>query len=238
LESLLGKDTLNRLLVSLKTPKKWRKMDPIEIAENLKILCDHFPRDEVARRLGISEKGTLWVYLRLLDLPEKVQELVRTKKVGKDAAYRVSIRLNKKEQEDLAEAIIKYKLNSSEVKGITQSLKKRNRNMPIGEAIALTLKARPSVTEQHIVVTRIEEDTLEALKRKSEDQKTSIQELIKKSLGEILPSSSLTSLRMIDRMVFLSLDEESFKVLKDRAREKQIKLENLVDTLAKREACT
>ncbi|TET18801.1 hypothetical protein E3J74_09370 [Candidatus Bathyarchaeota archaeon] len=236
MEVLLGEETLKRLLMSLNTPKKWRTMDPVEIAENLRVLCDHFPRNEVARRLGISEKGTLWVYLRLLDLPKKVQELVKGKKIGKDAAYRISILKDKREQETLADAVIKHRLTTNELKGIVQALKKRNPDMPIEQAISLALKARPRISEEHIVVTKIEDDTLEALKNKSDKTRVPVQELVKRSLTEILPLSSLTSLKLVGQMVFLSLNEEDFKILGKKAREKKIKLENMIDTLARKEA--
>lgn len=236
MEQLLGEETVKRLLISLKTPKKWRAMNPIEIAENLKILCDHFPRSEVARRFGISEKSTLWVYLRLLTLPERVQDLVRAGKLGMDVAYRISLLTDKREQEILADAIIEHRLTSNEVKGITQALKKRNRNMPIEHAVSLTLKARPTISEEHIVVTKVENDTFNALMKKSQEKQMPIEELVKKSLVEILPLSSLSSLKMVDTMVIISLGEEDYETFRAKAKEKKIRLENLVDLLARKEA--
>lgn len=236
MESLLGEETLKRLLISLKTPKKWRAMDPIEIAQNLKILCDHFSREEVARRLGINEKGTLWVYLRLLDLPEEVQELVRTKQIGEDVAYRITILRDKEEQIALAHAILEYNLNTAAVRGIVQALKKRNPDMPIKEAIDLALKARPVVTEEHLVVTKIEDKTLVALQEKAGLLQVPIQEILKKALMKILPPDSLTSIRLSNKLVFMSVNEEGFRILRSKAKEEQIKLEDFVDYLARKEA--
>jgi len=236
LEELLGEETIRRLIISLKTPKKWRAMDPIEIAQNLKILCEHFPQHEVARRLGISKKGTLWVYLRLVNLPEKVQELIKSGKIGQDTGYRISILKDPKEQEILADAIIKYRLNSNEVKGIVQNLKKRNPELPIEECIRLALKARPSITEEHIVVTKIGTDTLESLKKKSQTEGVKVEELLRKYLLELkfLSPQSVNSLKLFNRTVIMSLGKEDFRSFKNKAQEIKVKLENLIDTLIKR----
>ena len=232
---MLGEETLRRLLVSLKSPKKWRIMDPIEIAKNLKILCDHFPRAEVAKRLGVSEKGTLWVYLRLLDLPEKLQQLVKERKIGADAAYRLTIRLDKQEQSTLADAILRYGLKSDELKGIVQALMKRNPDMAIEDAISLTIKAREQTTEEHVVVTMIEDDSFVALDRKSKKTGIPVQELVKRALTEVLPESSLNSLKLNGHLVFLTLSAGDYKSLVSAARNRRIKLENLVDVLSRKE---
>lgn len=235
MEEVLGEENLKRLLVSLKTPKKWRIMNPIEIAENLKILCDHFPRAEVAKRLGIDERGTLWSYLRLVDLPEEVKQLVREGRIGRDAAYRLTIRLNKQEQGAVANAILKYGLKSDELKGIVQALKKRNPSMSIEDTISLTLKARQQVTEEHVIVTKIEDDTFAALCRKSNETGILVQELVKKALTEVLPESSLSSLKLNGQLVFLTLSAEDYKNLVSAAHERRIRLEDFVDALSRKE---
>lgn len=234
MEELLGEETIRRLIISLKTPKKWRAMDPIEIAQNLKILCEHFPQHEVARRLGISKKGTLWVYLRLVNLPEKVQQLIRSGKIGQDTGYRISILKDPKEQEILADAVIKYRLSSDEVKGIVQNLKKRNPELPIEECIRLAVKARPSITEEHIVVTKIGTDTLESLKKKSQAEGVKVEELLRKYLLEFLSPQSVNSLKLFNRTVIMSLGKEDFRLFRNKAQEIKVKLENLIDTLVKR----
>jgi len=209
-------------------------MDPIEIAQNLKILCDNFSREEVARRLGISNKGTLWVYLRLLGLPSEVQDLVKKGKLGQDAAYRITIRLNKKEQIALANAIIQHNLTSNEIKGIVQALKRRNREMPIDEAVSLTLKARPTVTAEHVIVIKIEKTTLDSLKSKAECLGISVQELLRDTLLEVVPPSNLNSIRTTDQIVFLSVNEEGYRILRKLAKKERVKMENLVNFLAKK----
>ena len=234
MEELVGEDTIKRLIISLKAPKKWRVMDPVEIAQNLKILCAHFPRDEVARRLGINKEGTLWVYLRLLNLPEKVQRDIKAGKIGMDSGYRISILKDPKEQEILADAITKYRLRSGEVKAIVQNLKRKNPELPIEECISLALKARPSITEEHIIVTRIGTDTLELLKKKSQKEDLHVEELLKKSLLEPLALESISSLKLIDKTIIMSLGKEDFRLLKNKAQELKVKLENLIDVIVKR----
>jgi len=206
-------------------------MDPIEVARNLKILCEHMPQEEVASKLGISKKGTIWVFLRLLDLPQKVQEHVKAKKIGKDTAYRISLLKDKREQEVLADAVMKYKLSSSEVRGITQSLKKRNPDLPIEECIRLTLRARPGVEEEHIIVTKVQSNTLGALEKKSKENGVPMETLVRKSIAEALPQISITSLKLVGTTVVISLGKEDFQLFKKKAEGKKVKLEDLVETL-------
>lgn len=234
MEKLLGEETIRRLIISLKTPRKWRAMDPIEIAQNVKILCEHFPREEVARRLGISKGGTLWVYLKLVNLPEKVQSYIKAGKIGQDTGYRISLLKDLKEQEILADAVMKHHLSSGEVKGIVQNLKKRNPELPIEECIRLTLKARPSITEEHIVITKMKTDTLESLKKESQREGIKVEELLKKSLSELLSPKSVNSLKLFNRTVIMSLGKDDFRLFRNKAQEINVKLENLLDALVKR----
>jgi len=234
MEDLLDKETINRLIVSLKSKRKERLMDPIEIATTLKSLCDHMPREEVARRFNISERSTLWVYLRLLSLPKKVKQLIQDGKIGMDSGYRVSILKNKEEQEILADAIIKYGLSSEEVKGVVQSLKKRNPDLAIEECIQLALKARPLIEEEHLVITRIKDDTLLGLGKKSQLCQVPLAELVIKCIEKHLPSKSITSLRLSDTTVVISLTKEGFKKFREKAKNLKIKSELLVEFLAQR----
>ena len=233
----MDKETINRLIVSLKSKRKARLMDPIEIATTLKFLCDHMPREEVARRFNIDERSTLWVYLRLLSLPKKVQQLIRDGKIGMDTGYRISI-LDRygsmEEQEILADATIKYKLSSNEVRGIVQSLKKRNPDLGIEECIRLALKARPLIEEEHLVITRIKDDTLLILRKKSHLCQMSLEEMVKKCIEKHLPPQSITSLKLSDTKVIISLTKERLKVFKEKARNLKIKPEHLVEFLVQR----
>lgn len=234
MEKLLGEENVKRLIVSLKAPAKWRIMNPIEIAENLKILCDNFSQDEVARRFGISKKGTLWVYLRLVDLSDKVKDLVRARKIGQDASYRISLLKDPDEQGILADAVLDHNLNSSELKAIVQNLKKRNLELPIEECINLTLKARRKITEEHIVITRIEADTFRMLKERSHKDGLPIEEFLKKILSKSLPTLNFSSLRLVNTAVIMSLGKEDFRLLKDKASRTKVKLEKVIDVLVKR----
>jgi hypothetical protein len=164
-------------------------------------------------------------------LPEKVQEYVRTGKIGKDTAYRISLLKDKREQEILADAVLKYNLSSSEVRGIAQSLKKRNPDLPIEECIRLTLSARQGVEEEHIIVTKIQNETLETLERKSKENGVSMDMLVRKCMLEALPQVSIASLKLVGTTVLMSLGKEDFQLFKKKAEEKKIKLEDLVETL-------
>jgi hypothetical protein len=209
-------------------------MDPIEVAQNLKLLCEHMPREEVAKKFNLSTKGTLWVYLRLLDLSPRVQEYIRAWKIGMDTGYRISLLKDWREQEVLADAVLRHHLSSGEVKGIVQSLKKRNPNMPIEECIQLALKARPVIEEEHIIVTKMQDNTLKVLKEKSQESKVAIDELVRKSMEQFLPLNSIISLKVVDATVVMALRKDASKIFKDKAAEEKIKPENLVDAMIRK----
>ena len=120
------------------------------------------------------------------------------------------------------------------MKGIVQNLKKRNPELPIEECVRLALKARPSITEEHIIVTKIGPDTLELLKKKSQKEEIEVEELLKNSLLELLSPQSVNSLKLIKTTVIMSLGKEDFRLLRNKAQEIRVKLENLIDVLVKR----
>ena len=174
------------------------------------------------------------MYLRLVNLPEKVQKSIKAGKIGQDTGYRITLLKDPKEQEILGDAVIKYHLSSGEVKGIVQNLKKRNPELPIEECIRLALKARPSIMEEHIIVTKIGTDTLESLKKKSRGEGVKVEELLKKSLVGLLSPQSVNSLKLFNRTVILALGKEDFRLFRNKAQEIKVKLENLIDALVKR----
>lgn len=234
MESVLGEDKTRRLIVSLKGAKKWRLMDPIEIAESLEILCKHFSRDEVAKRLGISKRGTLWAYLKLLTLSEKVKDLIKARRIGQDVGYRISILDDPAEQETLAYAVMTHHLSSNELKAIVQNLKKRNLGLPIEECIRIALKARQKIAEEHVLVTKIQHNTLELLETKSQREKLPVEQLLRNSLLRIMPLTKIGSLKLINTTLIMSVGKEDFRLLKKEAQETKVKMEDLIDLLVNR----
>lgn len=227
-------ETLAKLLLSVGTRKRWRALDPITTANILDKLCKRSSQKEVARKIGVSSEQ-IRQFRCLLDLPKNVKKLVEDRKIGIDAGYRISLLKNEDEQEILAKAIIDRKVTSNEVRGIVQSLKKWNLNMPISECIELAIKYRRIIEEEHLLVSRIRERTLNSLKERSEASGISVDDLLEGILKEtISPEEGFISANNFDYTILLALKKEGFNTFKAEAAKSNIKLNNLVDRLIER----
>ena len=227
-------EALASLLLSVGTRKKWRALDPITAAKTIELVCKSSSQAEVARKLSVSQE-TIRVFRRLLTLPESVQKLIKARKIGIDTGYRLSLMKSKDEQEILARAIVDKQLTSKEVRGMIQSLKKRNPHMPISKCIELAIKYRPIVEEEHLVVTGIQRDTLDALKKRSETSGILVDDLIKRILAETMQSAmDIISVKILDGVAILALKKDGFKALRTESHKLKVKVDNLVETLVER----
>ena len=227
-------EALASLLLSVGTRKKWRALDPITAAKTIESMCKSSSQSEVARKLSVSQE-TIREFRSLLKLPESVQKLIKARKIGIDAGYRISLMKSKDEQEILAKAIIGKRITSKEVRGMIQSLKKRNPHMPISECIELAIKYRPIIEEEHLVVTGIQRNTLSALKKSSEKSGILVDDLIKRILTEIMQSErDIISVKILDGVAILALKKDGFKALRAESQKSKIKMDNLVETLVER----
>ena len=228
------KEALASLLLSVGTRKKWRALDPITAARTIESMCKSSSQVEVARKLSVSPQ-TLRMFRSLLKLPESVQKLIKARKIGIDAGYRLSLLKSKDEQEILANAIVGKQITSKEVRGIIQSLKKRNPHMPISKCVELAIKYRPIIEEEHLVVTGIQRNTLNALKKRSETSGILVDDLIRRILAEIMQSAKdIISVKILDGVAILALKKDGFKALRAESQKSKIKLDNLVETLVGR----
>lgn len=227
---LTDEETLAKLLLSVGTRKKWRVLDPITTAKELDKLCKRTSQKEVARMIGVSSE-TIRMFRRLLTLPKNVQKLVEERKIGIDSGYRISL-LNVDEQEILANVIIEKKLTSVEVRGIIQSLKKWNPHMPILECVEVAIKYRPIIEDEHLLVSRIRESTLNALKERFEASGILVDDLIEGILKETIPiEKGFISAKIFDNTILLVLEKGGFNEFKAEAVKSKVNLNNLVDKL-------
>lgn len=230
----LDEETLAKLLLTVGTRKKWRALDLITAAEMLESLCRSSSQAEVARKLSVSSE-TIRQFRCLLKLPESVQKLVKARKIGLDAGYRISLMKDKHEQEILAKAIAEKQIKMKEWRGIIQSLKKRNPQMPISECIEIARKYRPIVEEEHLVVIGLQRDTLNALKKRSEESGISTDDLLKGILTRIMQNTqNLMMVKIIDGAVLIALKKAGFQTLQAEAQKSKVKLENLMEVLVKK----
>lgn len=224
-------EVLASLLLSVGTRKKWRALNPIATAKILEPMCKSSSQAEVARKLSVSPE-TIREFRSLLRLPESIQKLVATRKIGIDAGYRISLMKSKDEQEILAEAIVDKRVKNEDWRGIIQSLKKRNPHMPISECIELAIKYRPVTEEEHLVVTSLQTDTLNALKKRSEASGILINDLMKEVLTKIMPSTKdIIMVKIIDSTILLALKKDGFEALQLEAQKLLVKLDNLIEVV-------
>lgn len=231
---LTDEETLAKLLLSVGTRKKWRAIPPIKTANILDKLCKSSSQKEVARMIGVSST-TIQMFMNLLTLPKSIQKLVDDRKIGIDAGARISRLEDPKEQGILAKAIIDRKVTSDEVKGIVHSLKRRNPDMPMSECIELAVKYRPIIEEEHLLVSRIRENTLNALKERSEASGILVDDLIEGILKETIPiEKGFISVKIVDHTILLALEKEGFNEFKAEAIKSKVNLNNLVYKLIER----
>jgi len=230
----IDEETLAKLLLSVGTRKKWRALPPITTANILDEWCKSSSQKEVAGLLGVSSE-TIRMFRRLLTLPENVQKLVEDREIGIDAGDRISRFKDPEVQEILAKATIDRKVTSDEVKNLIKSLKNRNPDMPISECIELVIKYRPIIEEEHLVISRIRESTLNALKKKSETSGILVDNLIEDVLKETISTEKgFISANIYDNTILLSLKTEGFKVFKAESVKSKVKLNDLIDKLIER----
>lgn len=221
-----------QIILSIGTHRKRRVLDPITVAEELQKLTKRFPRKEVARRFKIADR-TLRTYFKLLNLPEHVKELIRSRKIGQDLAYRLTLLDNPEDQEVLANAILESDLTNKEVRAIVQTLKRRNPNMPISQCMELVIKYRPRIEEEFLIITKVEMDTLRDLSAISEDKNIRLDDLFKQIVLEVVPADSLSSIRIEGEVVMLSLDRQGNRAYKNAARKMRVRDFELLNVLAR-----
>jgi hypothetical protein len=222
------------LLLSVGTRKRWRALDPIESAKQIELMTRKTSIPQIAGKLAVSAE-TVREFLSLLSLPEEIQELVRTRKIGIDAGYRLSLINNSKDQQAIAKAIVgDEKLKTKEIRGIIQSLKKRNPEMPISECIAIAVKYRPIIEEENVIITGIEKSTFRHLKEISENSRISLDDLIKEiATVAVQVPEGLKLAKCIDSTLLLAVTKEGYSAFMSKAKELMIKPDELMETLAK-----
>lgn len=199
----LDDETLTKLILSIGRQKKWRPFNYIESAELIYKLCISNSQTCVAKKLGVHPE-TIRQFLNLNNLSSKVKNFVKEGKIGLDAANKLLLLDNIAEQEILADSILKYNLTTTEIRGIVQSLKKRNPNMHISECIEIGLKYRSIIQRQEIIITKLNENTLTLLDEKKRETEQEYNEIIYNILSNIVYlKDSLKSVEFFDKLLFL-----------------------------------
>ncbi len=226
---LIDDETLAKLLLSVGTRKKWRPLDPIETAKILDQLSKKHSQKKVASTLGVSSE-TIRQFISFLTLSEKVQKLVKDRKIGIDMGYRISLLKDKNEQDILSDAIIEKKLTSYEVRGIIQTLKKSNPEMDITECIDIAIKYRLIIEEEHIIITRISKEICDSVIKFSNIENLSPSELINNILvKEFNESDQILSTNLSDVTLIIVLTSDGFNLLNDTAKKLNLDINHIID---------
>lgn len=228
------KEELAKLLLSIGTRKRWRASDPITTARKLEALLKVTTQKEIAKKLGVSQE-MIREFLRLLTLSSNVQELVRARKISIDEGYRLSLIENKNFQEALANSIVAHTLKAKEVRGIVQSLMKRNPDMSVSEGVELVMKYRPIIDTEDLVVTSLDRVTFERLKAEAEKKTMSVNALLEEIVRPIVRDPShLKTVKTINKAVLMVLTKEGFSEFVTESKRLKIRPNDLVESLTKK----
>ena len=142
-----------RLSVGYGTHKKGRPLSPIEVGSYLKRARDMGASlNECAKEIQLRGTGHIGRFLRILGLPHDLHHLITWGKkeggIGFSTAVELGLLENADDQRAVADAILKDRLTSREVRQISQ-IRVRSRR-PIGECLKEVIGMRP-VTEQRYV---------------------------------------------------------------------------------------
>jgi transcriptional regulator with XRE-family HTH domain len=227
------KEIWAKLLLSIGTRKRWRAADPISTAQLLETLSKTISQKEIAKKLGVTPE-TVREFLNLLTLSPTVQELVRMRKISIDAGYRLSLIKNWKHQEALAKATTERTLTTKEIRGIIQSLMKRNPDMPLSECIETAVKYRPTTETEDMVVTSLEKDTYNRLKAEAQNRATPIESL----LGDIARRAikdpkNLKTIKTIDNTILLILTKEGLSEFTAESKRLRTRPNDLMEYLTR-----
>ncbi|MEM2188910.1 MAG: hypothetical protein QXG35_06220 [Nitrososphaerota archaeon] len=217
-------------------PKRKRPLSPIQVAKYLNEWLQESSATEVSRKLGLKGTEMLREFLSLLQLPSDVQKFFENWEIGIDKGYRISMLDKAEDQREVINAIIRHNLSSSDVRSIV-FLKKMNPEIPIEECIRKVLESRKKV-RYHIVLTGIDEDTLQILQIKSEQLHCSAKELVKKLMEDTLGTSEgVIMLDMRGNLIKMVITPKTFKMMKEKAKELNVSFDDLIDRLVKNWLC-
>jgi len=225
-------ETIAKLLLSVKPPRRGMKrpFSPIKVAKLFQEACRYSTTKEVAKRIGISQE-MVREFLKLLNLPPDIQrQLFSNWDNGIDKGYRLSMLKDEGEQRRLADAILREKLSSNEVRAIVY-LKNKNQKMPIADCIKEVLRLREK-TKHYLVLTGIDQTTLRLLQKKATKCGTSTEDIVKKIIERTLPSSqSLIEFKMQGTLISMLVNSNGFQKLKSKAKEKEVDFDDVVERL-------
>ena len=179
---------LAELFLDLKG-KRRKRLDWIAIAQRCKALADRYRSvHDLAEKLGVSDHLVRSI-MSLLNLPRDVQKMVREGKILYDAAYRLNTLTTPAKQVQVAKVI--GGLPSHVQREIIQYAKSHPDAdlLDYQKRLVITPAAKERI---HLIVVPVETSEFAQLRRLSERNRKSIQDIVLEAVREFVVSSGKT----------------------------------------------
>lgn len=150
----LTKNETAELAQSINVHTKSRPLDPITVAERLRILVNESGSTlAVARMFGLKNDTMIRRFLSLLTLPDTVRDFIgwggtKERKIGIDMAYRISTLSSDAEKDSMVKIIINSEshgrpITKKELQSII-TLKHKNPKLALEDCATKILSSRPA----------------------------------------------------------------------------------------------
>jgi len=221
--------------------KKKRTENLLKIAEYCVRLKERYGSwTELSKRIKISDERAhispemLREFGAILDLSEEVKMMIQKDMITSvDTAYRISRLKSKKDQIELANAVIKRKMSASDVRAVVE-YKTKSRNIPVNEVVQRILESKTKVVTHHLIIMELQMNTYETLKREAQKRGQTAESLAFRILGEKWNKNEILSFGMRGSDIILKLAEDKFKALQQEARALHIELKDLAENLIRK----
>lgn len=217
--------------------KKERPLTPIETAREIQqwMKEKNLSKDEMSKKFRLKTTDMIPQFLSLLQLPHEIQNAIEWGKneenhLGFSAATELTALTEKKDMEKLAKAMINYKFSRNEVAAVI-NLKKRNLEKSIEDCIQEIKKFRPKILEGYLVVSPLDQKNRKILKNSAEQDNMAPSDLLQSLLEEYLPKKSISSIKLREEGVTLSLDKAGYEKFNEISAQLGILLKDTIDFL-------
>jgi hypothetical protein len=201
-----------KLLRNTKTKK--RPLNIVEVANLINIVLKKQSLKELATILGIKA-AMLSKFLSVYKLPNFIMGLVESRVIDSVAMVFYLSKLSDKDLQELLPLLNEDKINSVELKSFLP-FRKKHPTQSIAE-----------LYNQHIASKNIK---VSVIRLAETDLKSGIENL-KNNLSNILPPSEIIAIEKNKKFVDIKLTKEGENILRDKAKQRTITLQNLIQEI-------
>lgn len=209
--------------------RKKRNVDMLTIQECIDYLREYYGSlKEVEKRAGVSYE-MLREFLNVKKLPNEIKLLVKSRKIDSvEIAEEILKVKGNKRQKELAENIARLKLSTKDVRDVVQYAN-TVLELSIDDCIRRVLESKAIKEKRYMVVMELKNSTLERLRKEAEKLSVDIEDLAK-SIFKNLKIQNIISCDRHGKLIALTVPKNELKVLKEKAKELKITLEELAET--------